>query len=174
MKKLFFLIFITQLSFAQKTIESETSNAEKFSAKAGSLIKKEYIDIGKVKSVEIKVLHYSDLITNQNTSAVKLEYEYTSSYSTDTKIAVLDADEIDAVIKSIKIIQEKISVETPVNYTEIAFSTRDGFQCGCFFSKGKWSAYMKLEKYDGNSYVFLDKELLGSLLATIESAKQKL
>src|SRR4030095_15019644 len=109
------LLIADFLMFAQqpKVKEQETSNAEKFSERSGSLIQKEFIDIGDIKKCELKVIHFTDLVSNQKTSALKFEYEYKSSYSSDTKSAVLDADEIDGLIKSIKIIQEKIFPSTP-------------------------------------------------------------
>lgn len=170
------LIGASLTTFAQqgKVKEQETSNAEKFSERSGSLIKKEFIDIGELKKCELKVIHYSDLMTNQKTSALKFEYEYKSSYSSDTKAAVLDADEIDGLIKSIKIIQEKIFPLTPENYSEVSFRSRSGFEAGCFSKKDSWSTYMKLEKFDSNSYVFMDKDDLAKLLTLLEQAKSKL
>jgi len=158
----------------QQTKEQELSNAEKFSSKAGALIKKEFIDIGKIKDAEIKVVYYTDLINNQKQSAVKFEYEHTGKYSSDTKIAVLDADEIDGLIKSIKIIQEKIFPSTATNYTEVSFKSRGGFEAGCFWSKGSWSTYIKLEKFDSDSYVFLNKDDFPKLLELLEQAKLKI
>lgn len=170
------LIVFSFATFAQqpKVKEQETSNAEKFSERSGSLIQKEFIDIGDIKKCELKVLHYTDLNSNQKTSALKFEYEYKSSYSSDTKAAVLDADEIDGLVKSIKIIQDKIFPSTPANYTEVSFRSRSGFEAGCYSKKDSWSAYMKLEKFDSNSYVFMDKEDLSKLLTLLEQAKSKL
>lgn len=163
-------------TFAQqsKVKEQETSNAEKFSERSGSLIQKEFIDIGDIKKCDLKVIHYTDLVGGQKTSALKFEYDYKSSYSSDTKAAVLDADEIDGLIKSIKIIQEKIFPSVPATYTEVSFRSRSGFESGCFSKKDTWSAYMKLERFDSNSYVFMDKEDLGKLLTLLEQAKTKL
>lgn len=170
------LIIVGFSAFAQqvKTKEQEKSNAEKFSERSGSLIQKEFIPIGDIKKCELKVIYYKDLISNQKTSALKFEYDYKSSYSSDTKVAVLDADEIDGLIKSIKIIQEKILPSTAVNYTEVSFRSRSDFEAGCYSKKDSWSAYMKLEKYDSNSYVFMDKEDLIKLLALLEKAKSQL
>ena len=148
--------FAFNLSYGQTaTKENELSNAEKFSSKAGTLIQKEFIDVGTINKAEIKVIHYTDMISSETMSSVRFEYEVASSYSTDTKIASLDADEIDGLIKSIKLMQEKVFVSTPTNYTEVTFKSRGGFEAGCYWSKGDWATYLKLEKYDGKSYVFL-------------------
>jgi hypothetical protein len=163
-------------TFAQQTKnkEQQTSNAEKFSERSGSLIQKEFIDIGDIKKCELKVIHYTDLVSSQKTSALKFEYEYKSSYSSDTKAAVLDADEIDGLIKSIKIIQEKIFPSSATNYTEVSFRSRSDFEAGCYSKKDSWSAYMKLEKFDSNSFVFMDKDDLIKLLVLLEKTKAQL
>jgi hypothetical protein len=170
----FMIVSITSFAQQTKTKEQETSNAEKFSERAGSLIQKEFIEIGDIKKCELKIIHYTDLISNQKTSALKFEYEYKSSYTTDTKAAVLDADEIDGLIKSIKIIQDKIFPSVPSNYSEVTFRSRSGFEAGCYSKKDSWSTYMKLERFDSNSYVFMEKEDLAKLLTLLEQAKAKL
>lgn len=170
---LFAIALFTLVSFGQ-TKDQELSNAEKFSAKAGSLIQKEFIDIGTIKGAKIMVVQYTDLITATKQSALKFEYESIGKYTSDTKAAVLDADEIEGLIKSIKIIQDKIFPSTVTNYTEVSFKSRGGFEAGCFWSKASWSTYLKLEKYDKDSYVFLNKEDFPALLALLEQAKAKL
>lgn len=153
------------------TKEKELSNAEKFSSKSGTLIEKEFVDVGTLKKAEIKVIHYTDLISSESVSALRFEYEVAGSYSSDTKIASLDADEIDGLIKSIKMMQEKVFTSTPTNYTEVTYKSRGGFEAGCYWSKGDWSTYLKLEKYDGKSYIFLKKDDFPELLSLLEKAK---
>lgn len=180
MKKSILLLIIFSISttiFAQtqqQIKEQEQSNAEKFSAKAGTLMQKEYLKIGKIKSAEISVVYYTDLINNAKTNAVKIEYEHVGKYSSDTKTAVLDADEIDGFIKSIKLIQEKIFPTVPTNYIEVSYRSRGGFQAGCFWSKEKWDTFLKLEKFDSDSYVWLNKDDFPALLNLLEQAKTKL
>jgi len=169
-----FLASLTTFAQQTKVKEQETSNAEKFSERAGTLIQKEFIDIGDIKKCELKIIHYTDLISNQKTSALKFEYEYKSSYSTDTKAAVLDADEIDGLIKSIKIIQDKIFPSSAANYSEVTFRSRSDFEAGCYSKKDSWATYMKLERFDSNSYVFMEKKDLAKLLTLLEQAKAKL
>jgi len=175
MKKLLIVlmsIMAFTVSYGQTdTKEKELSNAEKFSSKSGTLIEKEFIDVGTLKKAEIKVIHYTDLISNESVSALRFEYEVAGSYSSDTKIASLDADEIDGLIKSIKMMQEKVFTSTPTNYTEVTYKSRGGFEAGCYWSKGDWSTYLKLEKYDGKSYVFLKKDDFPELLTLLEKAK---
>lgn len=163
-------ISLTSLSYGQSK-EKELSKAEQFSAKAGTLIQKKFIDVGTIKKSNIKVVHYTDLISSETISSVRFEYDVASKYSTDTKIASLDADEIDGLIKSIKMIQEKIFTSTPTNYTEVTYKSRGGFEAGCYWGKDNWKTYLKLEKFDGKSYVFLTVEDFPELLSLLEKSK---
>jgi len=178
------LFLLTATGTFAQTKEEELSNAEKFSVKAGSLIQKEFVKIGSVKNalsktdVTIEVVKFTDLITNTKQSALRFEYLYEKvngySYSSDTKAAILDVDEIDGLIKSIKIIQEQIFPSTVTNYTEVFFKSRGGFEAGCYWNQGIWSTCLKLKKYDKNSLISLSKDDFLSLLSLLEQAKTKL
>lgn len=172
------LLTVLMLAFSnvfaqEKEKEISKSNAEIFSGRDGSLMKKEFVDVGSLKKCNIQVVHYTDLISHEKRSAVRFEYEYVSSYSTDTKISVLDSDEIDALIKSILLMQNDIMVTTPANYTEAAYKSRGGFECGCYSNSGKgtWSSFLKLEKYDSKSFVPLSADDLNTLIQLLEKAK---
>jgi hypothetical protein len=177
MKKMITVLLISIVGingFAQQTNEKELSNAEQFSAKSGTLIQKVFYTIGTIKKCELQVIEYTDLISNAKQKALKLSYDVVSSYSTDTKTAVLDTDEIDGLMKSIKLMQEKVMLTVPTEYTEVSFKSRGGFEAGCFVSKGAWSSYLKLEKYDGKSYVWIDKDDLTTFYDLLSQAKVKM
>lgn len=170
------ILMLTLNSFGQQIAKdkvNEQSKAEIFSERVGSLVQKEFIDIGRLKKCNIQVAKFSDLINGTKFTAIRFELEYQSSYSSDTKIAMLDEDEIDGLMKSIKLIQEKILPIKATNYTEVNFKSRSGFIAGCYSKKDSWTAFMKLEKYDSNSYVWFDKDDLGTLLTLLEQAKAK-
>jgi len=179
MKRLFlagFLSFMILSLNAQTQIakEIETSNAEKFSASSGALIKKDFLDIGEIRGAKLQVVIFQDMISEKSTNAVRFEYEVKSSYSTDTKKAMLDADEIDGLLKSIKVMKDKIFPSTSDVYSEVTYRSRGGFEAGCYWSKGKWTTYLKLEKYDSKSYVFLGQEDFTTLYDLLVQAQTKL
>ena len=178
MKKILLLTFlaaITLNSYAQSTTkEKDQSNAEIFSAKSGTLMQKEFLALSNIKNCKIEVLHFTDLITSSKQSGLKFSMDVVSSYSTDTKTAMLDADEIDGLMKSIKLIQEKVLITSPATYTEVNYRSRSGFEAGCFTSKGSWSCFLKLEKYDSKSYVWINTEDLANLYSILEQAKTKM
>jgi len=65
------------------------------------------------------VIKYKDLNNGTSKSALRFEYEYKSSYSSDSKIASLDLDEIDGLIKSMKNLQSTVFPSTRDIYTEV-------------------------------------------------------
>jgi len=166
--------FLLSTQIHAQTPAKEQSNAEAFSAKAGTLMQKEFIEIGTIKKAKVQILYYTDLISVLKKSALKFEFDVVTNYSTDTKAAVLDIDEIDGLMKSIKLMQEKIMLAVPINYTEVYYRSRGGFEGGCFTSKGAWSCYLKLEKYDSKSYVWLESADLTTLYGLLEQAKAKM
>lgn len=149
----------------------EKSKIEAFSLKTGSLIKKEFINLGKAKGVEVSKLIITDISTNTSITGVKLEAYVTKTYGGDNKSCFLDADEIEAFLKSGKYLA-KLAPSDSGNYIELQFTSRDGFQAGAFFEKkGDWRYFLKLERYDSDSYVFLEKtdfQKLYDLLATFK------
>jgi len=158
---------------AQSKASDEISNADKFSANTGSLIQKEFVDIGKIKTMNMQIVRLKDLITEDSISALRLEYK--PAYESDTKIASLDSDEIESLINAIIAIQEITSSPRPKNYTEISYKSRGGFEAGCYLSdKGLWVSYLKLEKYDRKSYFFLKEQLFEEFLELLQKAKSYL
>ena len=138
------------------------------------MLQKEYADVGSVKKVTIQTMLIKDLIAGSSIKALRFEYEAYSSIGSDTKVAALDQDEIDGLIKSLRIIKEKIVPNQVTNYTEVFFRSRSGFEAGCFSSGDSWKAYLKLERFDSRSMVFLSVDDLDKLLSMVEAAKAKL
>ena len=168
-------ILFLNMTQAQQAINKEKSNTELFNEKSGKLIQREFINVGVLKKMRIMIFALKDLIDNSSSSALRLEYDSYSSLGSDTKIAILDKDEVDGLIKSLRIIQEKIFPTSPENYTEVTFKSRGGFEAGCFQdAKKKWSVYLKLERFDGKSTVYMESSDMTELISLIEQVKLKL
>lgn len=151
--------------------EKEQSNIEKFSSQSGTLIKKEFQKIGSIGDVEFEVLTFVDLLTGKKTSGIKASKEVRKSYGSSTKSAFLDYDEIDALTKAVNTLRN-YPTSIPTNYTEIGFTARGGFQLSMFVSGDKWAIAMKLEKYDSDSYEFLEYSDLERVNNKIWDAKK--
>jgi hypothetical protein len=162
--------------FGQEAEVKKLSNAELFSAKSGILIEKQFIDIGKIKGVKVQVLTLKDLNDGISTAALRLEYDYKSTYSIDTKVASLDSDEIDGLIKSIKNLQTKVITATRDIYTEVTYKSRTGFEAGAFYDvdKKEWATYIRLSKFDSKSTVYLEVSDFSVFLDLVEQAKAKM
>jgi hypothetical protein len=169
-------LLVASIAFSQAKVEKQTTQAEQFSATAGTLIEKQFLDIGKIREVSVQVMKLKDLNSGISKTALRFEYEYKSSYSTDTKIATLDLDEIDGLLKSMNNLKTTVFPSTREVYTEVTFRSRTGFEAGAYYDtdKKKWIAYIKLEKFDSNSEVFLNTDDFSSMLALIEQSKTKM
>lgn len=179
MKKLTSVIIgllLSGFAFSQAKVEKQTTQAEQFSATAGTLIEKQFVDIGKVKGVSVQVMKIKDLNSGTSKTGLRFEYDYKSSYTSDTKVATLDLDEIDGLIKSMTNLKTTVFSSTRDVYTEVTFRSRTGFEAGAYYDvdKTKWVAYVKLEKFDSNSEVFLNTDDFTSMLSFVEQAKTKM
>ena len=106
---LFTLMLILSIPcFAQQNKaegEKSKSKAVEFMSQSGTLIRKDFYDIHKDKyGVTCQVLILTNILNNKKSGCLRLKTEYFSSVGTDTYIGTLDADEIDAAIKSLKYI----------------------------------------------------------------------
>jgi len=178
MKKITILTLLLSLMtltiFGQTTKEAELSKAEEFSLTSGALIEKKFYDVGAIQRAEMQVVKYTDLISSTSISSVKIKYKSYDTYSS-TKVALLDSDEIEGLIKSIKLMQTKIFASTPSSYTEVSYQSRSGFEAGCFWgSNNEWKTYIKLEKYDSKSIIRLEQKDYTTLLNLLEKATELL
>jgi hypothetical protein len=168
------LITMTNLTFGQaETSEKEISNAEKFFNKSGALIQKEFFDIGDLKKCNIQIARFTDIINNQKINAVRIVLVDISSPPL-TGVAYLDADEIDGLVKSINIIQEKVLPNVATNMTSVSFKSKGGLVVSCSSNKESWIICMKIEGTIGVAYVFLDDDDLPKLIELLEQSKSKL
>jgi hypothetical protein len=168
------LSIVTVARAQAQTAPKDQSNIEKFSAKSGTLIEKQFVDIGSLKQVKVQLLIITDMIVGSKVSGVRLEYVASSRYSSDTKVTFLDSDEVDGLIKSITILKSRVLNSTRDNYTEIVFRSRSGFEAGGYFSEGKWTTFVKLERFDKDSYVFMKPDDFDTLLGLLQQAKPRL
>lgn len=170
---LMLFVFTSAYSQVKPPEKTEKSKLETFTLKTGSLIKKDFITIGTAGKVEVTVLKLSDLVASSNISGIKLETSIYKSYGSSTKSCFLDSDEIDGLVKSGNLLLSTLNQSTDT-YTEYVFTSRDGFQAGAYQSKKEWKYFLKLEKYDSDSNVWLEKQDFQKLIDLLTEAKAKL
>lgn len=161
------------MSYGQ-TKEKELSNAEKFSASVGTLIQITFLKTGRIGDVEIEAMHITNLLNNDKTAAVRFEKSSTSEYGS-TAIAVLDPDEVDALLQSFDILKKMLPTK-PVAYTEVNFNSRGGFKAGGFYEapKNKWTLFLQLQRFNKDSYQFLDSSQFDGIINRLWDAKKEL
>jgi hypothetical protein len=154
--------------------KKELSDLQKLAVSTGIIIKKEYQPVGKLdKDVTLQVLTITDLLAKVSTKGLRIEYLMRTSYSSGTYIAYIDKKECESMIKSLDIIRTEILPKTPNVYTETYYKTKEGVEIGCFLSdKGKWKAYLKVERIGEDYLNFLEMKDLGEFKTLIETAYQ--
>ena len=178
MKKIILSLFLSSsLNVYSQEIKKdiEQTKSEKFSQRSGTLLQKDFIDLGQIGGTEIKILKISDLNNNESNSSVRFEKQGYGTYA-DTYINTIDKDEVDGLIISIKNLLNNVLKSTPTTYTEVTYSSRGGFSLGTYFEvkKSKWTNFIKVEKYTSKSMAILNEADLQSLLSLLEQAKTKI
>lgn len=164
-----FIIASSIFVFGQEKV---VSKADQFSSKSGTLFQKEYINIGKIRTLEIQVLKVTDLISGAKVSGLLFQFNSYDNYN-HQYIAKLDLDEIDGLIKSIKTIQSTVFPSVKANYTEFIFRSRTGFEFGTYYDQSelKWKVYVQLDKNLDKSLYRLNIDDVPILLALINKAQ---
>ena len=155
MKKLFFLLVLlcsVAVSNAQeKETEKSQSKAVLFEQSIGSLIRKDFYNLPKIRGVETQVLILTDILTGKKIGCLRIETKPLSSSNT-TYVGTLDFEELDAAIKSLSYIKETILHTTPDVYTEFSFKSKDGVQLGTYFNEKtqKWVVFICIREFSEN------------------------
>lgn len=174
MKNLILFLLMPFSVLAQS--ELTTSNFEKIESSYSSFSEKMFYDIGKVKGLKFQVVKLTNILKKESIKSLRLEYVYKTQYTSDTKVAVLDADEIDGLLSALKYIQTTVLPETRNEYCEITFKSRSGFRAGVYFDFEKllWKPFLQLKQFDSNSSVFLPIEDFPSLILLINKANESI
>lgn len=159
-----------QIATPQKTL----SNIEQFTAKSGRLLQKEFIDVGTVQRVKVQLFLVTDLMDNSVIKGARFEAYVYSAGGGDTKVGVLDADEVDGLIKSLIAMNSSVFTTSKSSYTEVIYQSRGGFEAGAYWSDSKWKTVLKLEKYDSRSRIFMEPKDFETLLTVLQELQARL
>lgn len=168
------ILIVTSLTvYSQETNkDKEQTKSEKFSQRSGTLLQKDFIDLGQVSGIDVKILKITDLNDNESNTSVRFEYR---TYA-DIFINAIDKDEVDGLIISIKNLLNLVSKTTPTNYTEVTYFSRGGFTLGIYFEtqKSKWKSFLKIDKNNSKSTIILTETDLQNLLSLLEKTKERI
>lgn len=170
------MVFSVSYSFAQDQAKNEApeskSKAANFLKADGAFLLKEFYALQAIKGVECEVFVMTDIITGQKMGCLRLIKKYSSSYSEDTYIGLLDSDELDDCIRCMEYIKNTLLPSTPEVYTEVEYKTNDGVKLGAYFtSKKEWRAFIYTEGYTSRSAAFLAPEDIDSFINVFKQAK---
>jgi hypothetical protein len=175
MKRCFLVPILFCYALLASTQSADTiSLSESFSARAGSVVERQFYDIGKVKGITVQMVKHKDLVTQESISSLRFEYVDVKTYTSSTKISVLDADEVDGAIKALSAILQAVYYSKRDVYTEIIYRSRTRFESGAYFDpkKDDWVSFVSLGR-PANT-IPMTKEELSKVLAFLELGKQKM
>lgn len=161
--------------------EDGTSRIKEFQSRKGTLIIKEFFEIGTVKGqygsdLEFSVLRLTSPSGGVPLKGLKLSSSKKSSYSTDERSSLLDEEEVDALISALQYmvqIQKEKGSDKSMPYTEYIFRAKDGFEIGFMISKGEYTAFSSVGSISAISAFFKYADL-GAILSKAQEAKAKL
>lgn len=169
-----FLVGVMALMAQEKAkdeIPESKSKAIEFLKADGTFLLKEFYDLPKVKGVDNQVLVMTNIVTGAKVGCLRVETHYRSQYSNDDYIGTLDADELDACIKSLKYIKDTLLPSTPQVYTEAEYKTNDGVKLGAYYARNKWTAFIYTKGYTSRSAEFLGADNIDAFIDVMNQAK---
>lgn len=166
MKKVFVLLLVSLMtitSFAQAEDKGNVSKSKavQFMERDGSLLKKEYYNLGTVKGIECEVVITTDLKNNEKIGCLKLKTTSLGFYY----VGYLDADELAAAIQSLEYIKDVVLSSKPTTHTEVLYKSRDNVVMGTytvansFDNSYKWRVFVKPNDYKGSFEDFNQKHI---------------
>ena len=154
---------MTLSSFAQTdgNDKESKSKAVQFMERDGSLLKKEYHNLGTVKGIECEVIITTDLKNSEKIGCLKLK---TTSQGFSYN-GYLDTDELAAAIQSLEYVKDEVLPSTPNVYTEVIYKSRDNVVMGAYTITSnynndyKWRVFVKPNSYKGSFEDFNKKHI---------------
>jgi len=136
------------------SIETPQSKIAQFAQRTGTLINRQVTDIGVVRGLKVQVIVVSDMIAGGKASGVKIEPVAAETNPANRPTALLDPDEVDALIKSIEFLKSDIFNTYPDVYVDAFYTANDGFSIGAYFSEKQWRGSVRLNKYESAPPVY--------------------
>jgi hypothetical protein len=178
MRKIIYLFTLVLIScnctLLSQSVKQDSSKAEIFASKAELLIEKQFIEIGFVDMIELRVMKIKDLNSGKAMNALRFEYQTTNQIFSQTKLAIVDEDEIDALTASVNTIITKEFISEKEVYTEVTFQSRSGFVAGGYYTidKKKWIPFLQLDRHDSKSTITISFADFSHFLDLLKQAKE--
>lgn len=188
MKKFFALLMVLVLSCSMVTAFAETvenveeteSEFERVLLKKGSLIVKEFTDCcvfekDNYTDNDLGYYYFTNALTFETASVLDVETGvkvyalrittgyYDSKYSKGEAVGVMDADEIDGAIQTLRYIQQNLSNMN--DYSEVVYKASSGMEVGAYYSATESKIYVKV---NSNATKFYSVDKIDDLIEAFE------
>lgn len=151
----------------------EITNLEDFSLRSGTLIQREFTRVGEFATpFRVDVVKVTDVLGKNSLYGVRISGNVAQGAPRDA--AFLDADEVDGFVKVIDLMKAIAFSTTPDNFTDLAYRTRGGLSIGAIYANRRWSAAMRLDRFDPKTAISLDATDFETLRALLVKAKESL
>ncbi|HEY2846782.1 MAG TPA: hypothetical protein VGI80_03130, partial [Pyrinomonadaceae bacterium] len=160
MKVLFlFLSFALLTSYASAQIAPlpvpEMTNIEELSSRSGALVQREFSRVGEFATLRVDIVKVTDLsLTKASIFGVRISGNVAQGASRDS--AFIDANEIDEFVKMIDLMRTTAFSTTPDNFTDLVYRSRGGISLGAIYANKRWSAAVRLDRFDPKTAVNVD------------------
>lgn len=162
------LCFVANTGFGQ-------SGITEFSKTAGTIIEWEVLEkIENLVGCGIEVVRVKDVMSGESKTGVCFANSYRNGNNTYRVSAILDADEVNALIQAIPLLLKKTEERPKGEYKEVFFRSRSGLYCGCVKYGNAWVAVLKVDEHNPESYSYMHRHDLEMLLEFLTTAKTKI
>jgi len=150
--------------------EERLTESDKFLKRAGTLIEKRFYYIGKTRAIAFEVIKLKDLNSNDYYSALSLESKDITGLREGK--AVLDEDEVDGFLKTLKLLQSVVKTQRDT-YSEVTYKSRGYFTAGAYYDEKRlrWKPFVQLLNYSDKTWIPIDDTVIGEMIVLVENAK---
>ena len=114
----------------------------------------------------------TDLVAKTSLYGVRISGNVAQGSPRDA--AFLDADEVDGFVRMIDRMRATAFATTPDNYTDLAYRTRGGISLGAVYANRRWTAALRLDRFDPRTAINLDANDIDSLRSLLVKAKESI
>ena len=190
MKKALAFIFALVLTMtiisvvAEEPVEKEPTGSqfEQISLKKGTLLSTQYSSVNYIfgksydgykyeddhNKIYVQTAVVKDIESGYKYYALRFIHDYYRGGSSQTGISVLDSDEIDGVLTTIKYVKEHYKEFVP--YTDVAYTANSGVKVGAFVGATNSYYYIELNSYDTVYFEMNDAYSLFQFFTTAQTA----
>ncbi len=170
-----FLVVFLFLFIKTNAQQSQGSLTEQFANQTGVLISKQYVELGFMDLIDFRLVKMKNNFTNDTAFGVRLEYLPGNELISSVKVAYIDDDEIDGLIRAIDIFQSSILNYRYAYAADFTFRCRSGLVVGYYYEaeKAKWDPFIQIQYKDPQSTIRVENDNFDYLKKLLKDAKSK-